>query len=109
MKNIAIPIIIAAVLAAITYPAIYYSKWDTQVATVTDKQRITKTVDGNDQSYYLVYTDKGTFKVEDSIVLFRFNSSDLYGSIKQDSTYTFRTVGFRAGFFSEYPNVVTAN
>ena len=109
MKNIAIPIIIAAVLAAITYPAIYYSQWDTQVATVTDKQRITKTVDGNDQSYYLVYTDKGTFKVEDSIVLFRFNSSDLYGSIKQDSTYTFQTVGFRAGFLSEYPNVVTVN
>ena len=109
MKNIAIPIIIAAVLAAITYPAIYYSKWDTQVATVTDKQRITKTVDGNDQSYYLVYTDKGTFKVEDSIILFRFNSSDLYGSIKADSTYTFNTVGFRAGFLSEYPNVVTIN
>ena len=98
-----------AVLVAFVsvYPVTYYSHWSTQTVTVIGKERITKVSDGNDNSYYLVYTDKGTFKVEDSIILFRFNSSDLYGAIHQDSTYTFRTVGFRAGFFSEYPNVVT--
>jgi hypothetical protein len=109
MKNLTISVIVLAVLAVVAYPAAYYSQWDTQEATVTSKERITKVREGNDNSYYLVYTDKGTFKVEDSIVLFRFNSSDLYGSIKADSTYTFNTVGFRAGFLSEYPNVVSIN
>lgn len=109
MKNLPAALITLIFLALAAYPAAYYSQWDTQEATVTGKERITKVRDGSDQSYYLVYTDKGTFKVEDSIVLFRFDSSDLYGKIKADSTYTFRTVGFRAGFLSEYPNVVTIN
>ena len=109
MKNLSIALIALILLALVAYPAAYYSQWDAQEATVTGKERITKVVEGNDNSYYLVYTDKGTFKVEDSIILFRFNSSDLYGSIKADSTYTFNTVGFRAGFLSEYPNVVTIN
>ena len=107
MKNLSVALIALILLVLVTYPVAYYSQWDTQEAAVTGKERVTKVRDGNDKSYYLVYTDKGTFKVEDSIILFRFNSSDLYGSIKTDSTYTFNTVGFRAGFLSEYPNVVT--
>lgn len=109
MKNLSIALIALILLVAVAYPVTYYSQWSTQEATVTGKERITKVVEGNDQSYYLVYTDKGTFKIGDSIILFRFDSSDLYGSIKADSTYTFRTVGFRSGFLSEYPNVVTIN
>ena len=109
MKNLSIALIALIFLAAVTYSVTYYSQWSTQEATVTGKERITKVVEGNDNSYYLVYTDKGIFKVEDSIILFRFNSSDLYGSIKDDSTYTFNMVGFRAGFLSEYPNIVTIN
>ena len=35
-----------------------------------------------------------------------FNSSDWYGQIHKDSTYTFHTVGYRIGFLSEYPNIV---
>jgi hypothetical protein len=106
-KGAVLGIITLIIALAVVYPAAYYSQWDTQDVTVTGKERITKVRDGSDKSYYLVYTNEGTFKVEDIIILFRFSSSDLYGSIKTDSTYTFNTVGFRAGFFSEYPNVVS--
>ena len=109
MKKLYVIAVAALIAFVCVYPVTYYSQWDTQTATVAGKERITKVSQGNDNSYYLVYTDKGTFKVEDSLILFRFNSSDLYGNIKADSTYTFRTVGFRAGFLSEYPNVVTIN
>mgnify|MGYP003641915783 CR=1 FL=1 len=79
------------------------------LVVVLDKERITKVTDGSDHSYYLVYTDTGTFKVEDSIVLFRFNSSDVYGKLYKDSVYNIKTVGFRSGFLSEYPNIITQN
>lgn len=35
-----------------------------------------------------------------------FNSSDWYGQINKDSTYTFYTVGYRIGIMSSYPNIV---
>jgi uncharacterized membrane protein len=98
---------ILIIVVILIYPITYYSQWNVHQATVTGKERITKLAKDHDASYYLVYTDKGTFKVDDELILFRFNSSDVYGSIHTDSTYTFRTVGFRSGFFSEYPNIVT--
>jgi hypothetical protein len=107
MKTTVFASIILIVLLILVYPVTYYSQWDIHQATVTGKERITKLSKDYDSSYYLVYTDKGTLKIKDSLVLFRFNSSDLYGSIHTDSTYTFRTVGFRSGLFSEYPNIIT--
>ncbi len=105
-------IIISCVIVlfvALAYPIAYYSQWNTYDVQIIDKERITKVTDGSDQSYYLVYTDVGTFKVEDSIVLFRFNSSDVYGKLYKDSVYNIKTVGFRSGFLSEYPNIIVQN
>ena len=74
--------------------------------SVTDKERIvTKNGDGVD-SYYLIYTEDGTLKLEDELFYGNFNSSDWYGKIKVDSTYEFTTIGWRIGFLSEYPNIV---
>lgn len=51
--------------------------------------RVTKTerVNDRDSSYYLVFTDKGTFMVKDSLWVGRWNSSDLYGSIEPGHRY----------------------
>jgi hypothetical protein len=35
-----------------------------------------------------------------------WESSDVYGKLKTDSTYTFITSGYRFGFFSMYPNII---
>lgn len=100
-------IIAILIVTGLGYSVAYYSTSTEVTATVTGKERITKIRDGNDQSYYLVYTDAGTFKVEDSILLFRWNSSDVYGQLVPGQNYRIKAVGFRLPFLSEYPNITS--
>ena len=60
----------------------------------------------NFESFYLVYTDKGIMKLEDDLMRGNWESSDVYGRLKSDSTYTFTVSGYRFGFFSMYPNII---
>jgi hypothetical protein len=84
-----------------------YANKKTVTTKVLDKERVTKsTGDGNISSYYLIFTEDGTYKLEDEILYLNFNSSDLYGKIRRDSTYTFEVIGYRIGVISEYPNIV---
>lgn len=83
-----------------------YNNKQTITTKVTDKERITTESGDRVQSYYLVYTEAGTFKLEDELLYDNFNSSDWYGRIRRDSTYTFHTIGYRIGWASEYPNIV---
>jgi len=84
-----------------------YGNRQTIRTTVTDKERITNSNgEGRIVSYYLIYTEAGTLKLEDEFLYGNFNSSDWYGQIRQDSTYTFETIGYRIGYLSEYPNIV---
>ena len=92
-------------ILSVSYPVAYYSIRTDVTVTVTGKERITKISNGSDQSYYLVYTDAGTFKVEDSILLWNWSSSDVYGKLIQGQSYRIKAVGFRLPFLSEYPNI----
>lgn len=84
-----------------------YRNKQTIKTKVTGKERITDSDgQGRVESYYLIFTEAGTFKLTDDIFYGNFNSSDWYGSIQQDSTYTFHVVGYRIGFLSSYPNIV---
>lgn len=79
----------------------------TYVTTVTDKD----VKNYNNSSKYLVFTktDEGetrVFSVEDSLLRFRWNSSDVYGKIEVGKTYQFTTVGFRFEIFSMYENII---
>ena len=75
--------------------------------TVTDKERIAElTGEGTTKSKYLIFTDSGTFENTDTMLFWKFNSSDIYGSIKVNQTYTFTVVGWRIPFFSSYQNIV---
>ena len=70
----------------------------TFIVKVTGKER----VDGQ----YLVYTDEGTFKIEDSLIFGRFDSSDVYGMLKKGKCYRIKVFGIRSGFLSSYRNIV---
>ena len=79
----------------------------TYVATVTDKD----VKNYNNSSKYLVFTktedgDTRVFSVEDSLLRFRWNSSDVYGEIEVGKTYRFTTVGFRFEILSMYENII---
>ena len=74
-------------------------------AKVLDKERVTKNVDGSDQSYYLIYTDKGEFTIEDELFRGNFKSSNWYGKIQKDKCYNLTVGGYRNGFLSMYQNI----
>lgn len=74
--------------------------------TVTEKGVKRK----SDKDIYLIYgKDKDNkvivFEITDSLLLTRFNSSDVYASIDVGKTYTFKTSGYREPILSLYPNI----
>lgn len=91
---------------AVMINVISYMNSDQVVFTVTDKQA--KLVcDGEDScsNKYMIYTDRTTYEITDSVLLFRFDSSDVYGGIKIGETYRADAYGWRIPFFSMYQNL----
>lgn len=100
-------VVLGFIVGSIVFHIIAYTHTETFTAKVSGKERITEqSSKDNIDSYYLVYTDHGTLKLKDDILRGNFNSSDIYGSLKTDSTYTFQTSGYRIGFTSTYPNII---
>jgi hypothetical protein len=74
--------------------------------TVTDKA----VKNDSSESKYLVFTKDtngniATYEITDSLLKFRFNSSDVYAGIEVGKTYTFTIAGSRNEFLSWYPNI----
>jgi hypothetical protein len=106
MNKAIIGLVAIAIIGLIGVNIAGYANKETFTTTVTDKERIVKKSGETLDSYYLIYTENGTYKLEDELLYGNFRSSDWYGKIKVDSTYEFTTIGFRIGFLSEYPNIV---
>ena len=76
---------------------------DTEVtATVKDKESVRK---GGDNTY-LIFTDKGVFENDDSLLRGKWNSSDFYNAIEIGKTYKFTVIGYRVPFLSWYKNII---
>jgi|SRR5690625_2510958 len=58
------------------------------------------------KSFYIIFTDKGSFKVVDTIAFLKFDASDRYARLHEDKTYTVTTTGYRSTLWSEYPNII---
>lgn len=85
---------------------IAWNQHHSQTCNVESKQA---TADKDSKHSYLIFTkDCGQLTVADSLFQGKFNSTDTYAAIKEGRTYTFDTVGWRNGFFSAYPNILTA-
>lgn len=100
--------ILAALIIAggITFTISGYGNKQTIKTKVISKERITTQNGDQIDSYYLIFTEAGPLKLEDELLYGNFNSSDWYGQIRKDSTYTFHTIGYRIGFMSSYPNII---
>jgi hypothetical protein len=99
-------VVVMAIISIIIFNITSYVHTSTVTATVTGKERITKKSGDNIESFYLVYTDKGTMKLEDDVLRGNWYSSDVYGRLQENTIYTFTTSGYRLGFFSSYPNII---
>lgn len=100
------------VIAVIAVPVMNFSNDHTYTVTITDKERVTTQVaEGQTESKYLIYgEDKNgkTYVFEDTDTLFRgkFNSSDVYGALKEGKTYELTVIGFRVHIFNWYENII---
>lgn len=79
--------------------------------TVTRVERVVTTENGEIDSKYLVYCEKAdggviVFKNTDNILRGKWNSSDIYGRIKEGNSYRFTVIGVRIPFLSMYQNII---
>lgn len=80
--------------------------------TITDKERVTtQSAKDNISSKYLIYGEDEngkTYVFEDTDTLFRwkFNSSDVYGALKEGETYKLTVIGFRVHILNWHENVI---
>ena len=93
--------IVATLLAAFpaTWAQTHYNE-RTISCHVTGKDRAAK--DGGMR----IYTSCGVFQNTDSILRGKNTSADVYGRVQVGKTQTFRVVGWRFGFTSDFPNVL---
>lgn len=85
----------------LAYPVIFYTSKDDVTFKVKDKERI---INGN-SSYYLVFTDIGPLKNSDSYLMWKFNSSDVYGELNVGDSYSATCYGWRIPFLDMYKNI----
>lgn len=99
-------------LLLIVVPAkvwIHFATMDTVSGVVVqDKERIVTGTGTAQESKYLIFTDKETFENTDSFLAMKFNSSDLYGSIREGATCDFTVTGWRVPVLSWYRNILSA-
>lgn len=101
-----------AIIAVIAVPVISSTNDHAYTVTITDKERVTTRVaEGQTDSKYLIYgedEDGKTYVFEDTDTLFRgkFNSSDVYGALKEGETYELTVIGFRVHIFNWYENII---
>jgi hypothetical protein len=96
-------IVILLVVSLIVFGLINSLHLETGVTfTVTGKE----CVKGDKSSTYLVFTDKTTYEIDDTWIHWRWDSSDVYGKIQANKTYTADLQGYRIPFLSMYPNII---
>lgn len=91
-----------AVGAVSIKPALHFFTKETVTVQVTDKERI---VSGS-ESKYLIFTTNETFENTDSLLAFKFNSSDVYGKLPIGKTCEMTVNGIRLPFMSMYRNIL---
>lgn len=80
----------------------------TYTITITDKERVYD----KDESKYLIFGEDvktgetRVFQNTDSFFRGKFDSSNVYGSLKEGETYTVTVVGYRFPLFSWYENII---
>lgn len=60
----------------------------------------------NTEIRYIIVTDKETFICESSLLNGKFNNSDIFFRLKEDSTYTFKVAGIGKSMVNDYRNIL---
>lgn len=69
---------------------------------VTDKQSIVQ----DQRNKYLIFTEKEVFENTDTLIYWKWNSSDVYNNIKIGKPYKIKVCGVRWPVMSWYRNII---
>lgn len=98
-------VIIVAIIFMIFVVATYVLEYsNANELTIEVKDKFIKSYDGYG-TYIVIDNNDNAYKISDLIFLWKFNSTDIYSSIKIGKKYKINTTGIRLGLFSEYPNI----
>lgn len=108
VKDILVGLLFVGIIGVGIVGAIGYFDEEEIIITVTEKERVMDrhNSDGDVDSRYLIWSDEETFENVDSLLKWKFNSSDLYGQLKVGETYRCQVYGWRVRFLSSYRNIV---
>lgn len=98
-------------LLAIGFLYLFEYRPATYTVTITDKERVTQKSGDEYTSKYLIFCDGENgeplvFENTDTIFHLKFNSSNIYGQLKEDKKYEITVVGVRIAFLSTYQNII---
>jgi hypothetical protein len=96
-------VFVCFILMALAMPVISYTTIGYEEITVEEKERVCSS---DNECKYLIFTNKGVFENTDSYLQFKFDSSDVYGALKPESTYKVKINGLRIPFLSMYKNIL---
>lgn len=96
--------IIALLVISIMYGAAYRMS-DEQITIIVDEKQ-TKYHD-NDEKYLVHSTNGEVFEITDSVLFFRWDSSDTYFELEEGETYQCTVAGWRVPFLSMYRNIIS--
>ena len=99
-------IVMFVLLLVVWTPYYNYGTDEITTFTVTGKERIVESKGQSTTSKYLVFTENETFENTDSLLHFKFDSSEVYGQLEEGETYSAKVYGFRVPFLSMYRNIV---
>lgn len=97
--------IVVVIIFSAAYSMAYVFTSGTEVITVKEKW---VKYQGQDAKYLISSEDGQVFQVTDSIIKWRFDSSNLYASLEKGVTYDITTQGWRFAFLSDYKNILEA-
>jgi hypothetical protein len=98
---------VIVLIAMVGYSVSYAFSSSYENVIIDDKWE--KTMSGGSQSYMVSSTDGQVFVVDDSIIHMRFDSANMYASLKPGQDCYIKTQGFRFPFFSDFKNIIEAD
>lgn len=106
LKTLTVVAVVMAFLGLAVLP-VYKAYFTDETVTVLVNEKITKR--GVKEDKYLIFTDSEVFENTDSLLRWKFNSSDVYAALPNGKTCTLLVNGWRIPFLSMYRNVLEAN
>lgn len=106
MKRLVILLFILLLACMVGFPVARHLSTETLTVTITEKERVVTGSGAKLTSKYLVFTDKEVFQNTDTLVHFKFNSSDIQGKLNVGMTCPIYVYGWRIPFLSSYRNIV---